>query len=186
MTGFPMAYDEIHPCLSLWRVAFVPQPGMQKRPLPPEEMGEKLVNSCLSTIQGAVVFCRKKESIVRYVVSGIVILAGGAITLLVIENGALLLMSVQFSILGKHLPMVPLGLLLLLSCLFGAALVYIVTLITAWQERHELRELRKKLVELEQVSNPPIPQQYSPLVYVPMPGLSSDVFAAPPQQYPPA
>jgi len=122
---------------------------------------------------------------VRYVVAGIVILVGGAITLIVIDNSALLLMSVQFSIVGKHLPMVPLGLLLLLSCLFGAALVYIVTLIAAWQERRELRQLRQKLAELEQISNPPIPQQYSPRVYVPMPGLSSDVFATSPQHYPP-
>ena len=92
-------------------------------------------------------------------------LVGGPLVVLVVENGAMLMTEVPLTIFGWHEPQVPLGLILLLSGLLGALLLYLVAVFSAWQDRRALAQLRRRVMELEQAqearSNPasyPLPQ----------------------------
>ncbi len=118
-----------------------------------------------------------------YVVLIIFALAGGAITVLAFENFSTLSMDVHLALFVWHPPALPLGVLLLLSFVQGALLLYVVTFISAVRERRELRRLRKRVAELEAAQpaqfaafpQPPIAQQQpaAPQVFVPMPGTQS-------------
>src|SRR5947209_7100739 len=99
------------------------------------------------------------------------ILAGGLITVLAIENIATLMIGVHLTFFSWHAPTLPLGIVLLLSCVLGALLLYIVTVLSAWRERRELRRLRKRVAELEQAQAHISLQQASPPVIVPIPGI---------------
>jgi hypothetical protein len=59
----------------------------------------------------------------------------------------------------------------LLSWVLGALLLYVVTVVSAWRERRELRTLRKRVAELEQAQMNIPAQQLSSSVIVPMPGI---------------
>ncbi len=118
-----------------------------------------------------------------YLVLIIFALAGGAITLLAFQNFSTLSMDVHLALFVWRPPALSLGVLLLLSFLQGALLLYVVTFISAVRERRELRRLQKRVAELEAAkpgdfaafSQPPIAQlwQSSPQVVVPMPGTQS-------------
>ena len=118
-----------------------------------------------------------------YLVLIIFALAGGAIVVLAFENLSTLSLDVHLALFTWHPPASPLGVLLLLSFIQGALLLYVVTFITAVRERRELRRLRKRLAELEAAQlgqlaafpQPPIAQQppAKPPVFVPMPGTQS-------------
>jgi uncharacterized integral membrane protein len=126
---------------------------------------------------------------VLYLVLIIFALAGGAIVVLVFENFSTLSMDIHFALFGRHAPALPLGVLLLLSFVLGALLLYVVTFLSAVRERRELRRLRKRVAELEAAqpgqlaasSQPATPainrgatqQPSAPQVFVPMPGAQS-------------
>lgn len=108
------------------------------------------------------------------VIFGVVIVVA-MVVVLAVENVAVFTVSERLSLLAWRLPPMPLWLLLLASCLLGASLLYVVAVVSALQERRELHMLRKKVAEFEraQASMPGTPQQLSPSLIVPMPGIRS-------------
>jgi len=120
---------------------------------------------------------------VLYLVLIIFALAGGAMVVVAFQNFSTLSMDVHLALFVWHPPALSLGVLLLLSFLQGALLLYVVTFISAVRERRELRRLQKRVEELEAArpgdfaafSQPPIaqPSQPSPQVVVPLPGTQS-------------
>lgn len=113
-----------------------------------------------------------------YIVLLMLVLLGGTLAVLVVENFSAFATAAQLSFFIWQTPPLPLGLWLLSSCLLGALMIYLIAAITALRERRELRELRKRVAELEQaqlmVSSGPLPA-FSPRI-VPMPGLSTGPF----------
>ena len=93
-------------------------------------------------------------------------LVGGPLVVLVVENSAMLMIEVPLTLFGWQAPQLPLGLILLLSSLLGALLLYLVSVFSAWQDRRALAQLRRRVMELEQAQgargvNPashPLPQ----------------------------
>ncbi|HEY6539812.1 MAG TPA: lipopolysaccharide assembly protein LapA domain-containing protein [Ktedonobacteraceae bacterium] len=103
----------------------------------------------------------------------IFVLAGGALVVLAFENATTLTIEVHVKVFGWHTPALPLGVLLLLAFLSGALLLYIVTVLSAWKDRRQLARLRRRVAELEQAqaNTYSYPQQYSPSIRIPMPGV---------------
>jgi uncharacterized integral membrane protein len=112
---------------------------------------------------------------VLVVVLVIFVLVGGALAVLAFENFATLTIEVHVKVFGWHAPALPLGVLLLLAFLLGALLLYIVTVLSAWKDRRQLARLRRRVAELEQAqaqaNTYSYPQQYSPSIRIPMPGV---------------
>ncbi len=108
-----------------------------------------------------------------YVVLLVVVLLGGALAVLVIENFSILATATQLSFFIWHTPPLPLGLWLLISCLCGAAMIYLLSILSALRERRELKMLRQRVAELEQAqaSVPGGPLLAYPPPIVPMPGV---------------
>ena len=120
-------------------------------------------------------FIQAKEEIVFYVVLLVIVfvLVGGAFAVLVIENFAAFGTTVQLSFFTWHTPSLPVGLWLLISCLTGALIVYLLSIPIALKDRRELRILRMRVKELEQAQSKGegVPGQVYPPI-VPMPGIS--------------
>ena len=104
----------------------------------------------------------------------IFVLAGGMLAVLAYENFATLAIEVHLRVFGWHAPALPLGVVLLLACLLGALLLYIVTVLSAWRDRRQLAKLRQRVAELEQCQAKMYPQNYSPSVMIPMPGIQAN------------
>jgi len=123
---------------------------------------------------------------VFYVLLLIILLAGGAITLLTFQNPV----EVQLSLFGWQAPSLPLGILLLATFILGAVSLYIVAAVTAIRDTRELERLRQRVRELEQaqaqVLTPPLPGNppTTPPI-VPMPGITAPLQGpqAPPPQH---
>lgn len=101
-------------------------------------------------------------------------LAGGTLAVLVFENSSTLSVDVRLALFGWHLPALPLGVLLLLSFVLGALLLYVVTLLSAVRDRRQLRALRKRVAELE-VLQAPQPAQTGQLGQAGQPGQPGQV-----------
>ncbi len=72
-----------------------------------------------------------------YVMLVLFLLAGGLITVLVIENSSTLMIGVHLTFFAWHTPTLPLGIVLLLSWVLGALLLYVVSNCTdAWNTQH--------------------------------------------------
>ncbi len=137
----------------------------------------------LASIQSTVVLVTSlEEGPVLYILLVIFVLVSGSMAVLIVENFAAFSTGMQLSFFGLPLPPIPLGLLLLISCLLGAALLYTVTVVSALQERRELQALRQRVAELEQAQArmPAFPQQLSPSLIVPMPGITGPLPPVPP------
>ncbi len=110
-----------------------------------------------------------------YIVLLMLVLVGGTLAVLVVENFSAFATAAQLSFFIWQTPPLPLGLWFLISCLLGALMMYLIAATTALRERRELRELRKRVAELEQaqvmVSSGPL-QAFPPPI-VPMPGIST-------------
>jgi len=121
---------------------------------------------------------------VFYVVLLVIVLLGGALAVLVIENFSMLATATQLSFFVWHMPPLPLGLWLLFSCLYGAVILYLLSMLSALRERRELKMLRQRVAELEQaqVSVPGGPLQAYPPPIVPIPGISSGPLPPSPPQ----
>src|SRR5437899_106252 len=92
---------------------------------------------------------------------------------------------VQFSLFAWQSPEMPLGVLLLAAFLLGALLLYGVAIVSAWQDRREVKQLRLKVAELEQAQmrRPYGPvEAVPPSASVPMPGMSGPLQSTPPQK----
>jgi len=125
---------------------------------------------------------------VFYILLLVIVLLGGTLTVLVIENISSFATVAQLSFFVWQTPPLPIGLWLLISCLFGALLLYIVSVKVALQERRELRLLRQRVAELErsqtqvQARGPRGPMQAFPPPTVPMPGVSTGPLPPLPEQ----
>lgn len=123
-----------------------------------------------------------EEEVLLIVVIIIFILAGGALAVLAYENFATLTIEVHLKLFGWHAPVLPLGVLLLLTCLLGALLLYIVTVLSALRDRRQLAKLRQRVTELEeaQAQATQAPAQYALPLIVPMPGIQTQLPRKPP------
>jgi len=112
---------------------------------------------------------------VFYVVLLVLVLLGGALAVLVIENFSILATATQLSFFIWRMPPLPMGLWLLISCLYGALLLYLLSILSALWERRELKMLRQRVAELEQAQAtvPGGPLQAYPPPIVPIPGIST-------------
>ena len=128
-----------------------------------------------------------KEEIVFYAALLVIGLVGGALAVLVIENFSAFAVAAQLSFLAWDSPSLPIGLWILISCLSGALIMYLLSVPIALRDRHELSILRKRVAELEQAqqSSPGGSLQvYHPPI-VPIPGISAGLLppssSSPPQ-----
>ena len=80
----------------------------------------------------------------------VIVLSGGVFAVLVIENFSAFAAAARLSFFVWQTPPLPIGLWLLISCLFGASILYLASAISAIQDRRELRTLRQRVAELEQ------------------------------------
>jgi len=125
---------------------------------------------------------------VFYIMLLVIVLLGGTLIVLVIENISSFVTVAQLSFFVWQTPPLPIGLWLLISCLFGALLLYVVSVKVALQERRELRMLRQRVAELErsqaqvQARGPRGPMQAFPPPTVPMPGVSTGPLPPFPEQ----
>jgi uncharacterized integral membrane protein len=117
-----------------------------------------------------------KEEMMFFLVLLVLVLFGGALVVLVIENLPVFVTAAPLSFFVWQTPPLPMGSWLLISCVFGAVVLYVVSVKTAVQERRELRRLRQHVAELErvrvQVRGPSGPLQAFPPAGL-RPGVSS-------------
>lgn len=97
---------------------------------------------------------------------------GGSLTWITIHN----LSSQQaLDVFIWQTPVLPVGLLVLLAFLLGALLLYIVSILSALADYTEMRQLRKRVTELERQRETnvqePAPTTSGPTI--PMPGMPS-------------
>jgi len=101
-----------------------------------------------------------------YLVLLVLVLLGGSLAVLVIENVPAFATAAQLSFFVWQTPPLPMGSWLLISCVLGALVLYVVSVHAALQERRELRRLRQRVAELErapvQVRRPNGPLQAFP------------------------
>lgn len=83
-----------------------------------------------------------------FVILILFLLVGGALTIVTVQN----LMSpyIHVAFFTWQTPALPVGLVVLLSFLLGAILLYLVSAISAWRDRREIRRLQKQITQLEQ------------------------------------
>ena len=115
-----------------------------------------------------------------YIILITFMLLGGVLAVLTVENFS---RDVSLSLFLWQIPSLPLGLILLISFLLGALVLYIVSVASAWQDRRQIRELRLRVAELEQISAR-IPTDKLPgtVPIVPMPGMPPLQSTTPPQE----
>jgi uncharacterized integral membrane protein len=118
-----------------------------------------------------------KEETVFSIVLLVIVLLGGAFAVLVIENSSAFATVAPLSFFVWQTPPLAMGLWLVISCVFGAVVLYVVSVQAAVQERRELHRLRQRVAELEraqaQMRGPSGPLQAFPPLIVPMPGVST-------------
>src|SRR5260221_4228375 len=114
----------------------------------------------------------------------VIVLLGGVFAVLVIEIFCACATVRVLSFFLWQTPPLPVGWWLLISCLFGACVLYLASAIAAIQDRRELRMLRQRVAELEQVqvkmTNGP-PQAFPPPV-VPIPRINCPLPPSTPQR----
>lgn len=116
-----------------------------------------------------------------YLVLLICLLVGSALTIVALQNMST---EVQFMLFTWSTPRIPLGILVLVAFLLGALVLYIVSLLSAVQDRREVRRLQRRVTELERAAarapSGPLPKAPSGPLRVtgssttePLPGVSS-------------
>jgi len=84
-----------------------------------------------------------------YLILMICLLVGSALTIVALQN---LSTEVQFMLFTWSTPRIPLGILVLVAFLLGALVLYIVSLLSAVQDRREVRRLQRRVTELERAA----------------------------------
>jgi uncharacterized integral membrane protein len=82
-----------------------------------------------------------------YLILLVFVLIGGILAAITIGN---LLTMVHLVLFTWQAPAIPLGLLLLLFFLLGALLLYLVSFLSAWNDKREMSSLRRRVAQLEQ------------------------------------
>lgn len=114
-----------------------------------------------------------------YFILLLVVLVGGALTVVTIQNLDTL---VPLSIFTWQTPSLPLGLLIVLAFILGALLLYIISFVSAWRDTRELRKMRQRIAELERSVREMVPAAPpAGITAVPMPGLPNPEAPQPPQ-----
>jgi len=108
-----------------------------------------------------------------YLVLIVFLLVGSAVAVLALQNFPTEVPLILFS---WNIPRFPLGALLAAAFGLGALLLYIVSALSAWQERREVKKLRARVAELEQIvaKSPggPLPGAFSQsALRAPIPGM---------------
>ena len=115
-----------------------------------------------------------------YLVLIIFVLVGSALAVLMWQNVS---HEVTLTLFMGQIPHVPLGLLIVITFLLGAVLLYVTSALSALRDKREMTRLRKRVKELEQAPmrsvSGPLQGQGSPQI-VPMPGIPPGV-PPPPQ-----
>jgi uncharacterized integral membrane protein len=115
-----------------------------------------------------------------YLVLIIFMLMGSALAVLMWQNVS---HEVQLTLFIWQMPHVSLGLLIVVTFLLGAVLLYITSVLSALRDKREMTRLRKRVSELEQASirpvSGPLQGHVSPQI-VPMPGIPPGI-PPPPQ-----
>ena len=115
-----------------------------------------------------------------YLVLIIFVLVGSALAVLMWQNVS---HEVQLTLFIWQMPHVPLGLLIVITFLLGAVLLYITSALSALRDSREMKKLRRRLKELEQAPtrtvSGPLQGHGSPQI-LPMPGIPPGV-PPPPQ-----
>ncbi|GHO67042.1 hypothetical protein KSC_059340 [Ktedonobacter sp. SOSP1-52] len=92
-----------------------------------------------------------------YLVLVMIVLAGGVITLVAVQN---LSNTTQLEVLIWQAPALPAGLLILGAFILGALLLYLSSVGSAISDRKQIRKLSQRVKELEQKqAQPPQPPQ---------------------------
>lgn len=84
-----------------------------------------------------------------YLVLFLCLLVGSVLAIVTLQN---LTTEVQFMLFIWPTPQVPLGLLVVVAFLLGALFLYIISVLSAVQDRREVRRLRRRIMELEQAA----------------------------------
>jgi len=108
-----------------------------------------------------------------YLVLIVFLLVGSAVAVLALQNFQ---NEVPLILFTWYLPHLPLGALLALAFGLGALLLYVASALSALQERREVKKLRARVAELEQIvaKSPggPLPGVFSqPAMRAPIPGM---------------
>src|SRR5579859_2791670 len=108
-------------------------------------LSEKTAGEC-GLLMSGVLLCSLslEEDVVLVVVLIFFVLAGGLLAVLAYENVATLAVEVHLRVFGWHAPALPLGVIMLLACLLGALLLYVVTVVSALRDRRQLAKLRRR------------------------------------------
>lgn len=116
-----------------------------------------------------------REERVFYAVLLVIGLIGGCLAVLAVENFSAFAVTTQLSFFTWHSPSLPIGLWILISCLVGALIMYLLSIPIALRDRRELSILRKRVAELEQAqqSAPGGSLQVYSSPIVPIPGISA-------------
>jgi uncharacterized integral membrane protein len=86
---------------------------------------------------------------VIYLVLFICLLVGCGLAIVTLQN---LSMDVQYTLFVWQTPHLPLGLLVVVAFLFGAFVLYIISVLSAIQDRREVRRLQRRVTELERAA----------------------------------
>jgi uncharacterized integral membrane protein len=81
-----------------------------------------------------------------YLIIVLFLLIGGALTVVAVQN---LSVAVQLTLFAWHSPSLPLGLWIVGAFFVGALLLYLVSMVSAWHDRREIKKLRRYIGELE-------------------------------------
>jgi uncharacterized integral membrane protein len=113
-----------------------------------------------------------EEMAMLYVAFFVFVVVTAGLAVLAFEN---LLKDVSLSLIFWNTPPLPVGLMLLLSFLLGAAVLFLVAAAAAMDDRRELKRLRWRVKELEGVMAKAAPAA-SPVFPMPgMPGSPPDI-----------
>lgn len=75
------------------------------------------------------------------------LLLGGVFAVVAVEN---LTTPVRLVLFGWQTPEIPVGLLVLAAFLLGALLLFLVSFLSAWRDKQEMKEMHERIHELEQ------------------------------------
>src|SRR5260370_38777591 len=112
-------------------------------------MRKNSLRRCLSSIRTRLEHSSCREETVLSMVLVVIVLFGGVFAVLVIENFSAFAAVTRLSFFLWQTPPLPVGLWLLISCLFGACMLYIASPMADIQDRRVLRILRRCATDIE-------------------------------------
>jgi uncharacterized integral membrane protein len=84
---------------------------------------------------------------VIFLIFVVILLIGGLVTYIAVQN---LMPPVQLDLFSWHIRGYPLGMWLIAAFLCGAIVLYLISMLSALEDRHKMKVLRKRVVALEE------------------------------------